>query len=107
MQQQISRAAGRRIDFFDLNIILARFIAGNGGQDRRLAGLDLVLFCDRQRRADDLRCVLCRVLAEIRRAASAPLKAARVPAYAGIAGGTVELIASSCFLQQDEAFFFY
>ena len=46
----------------------------------------------------------CRVLAEIRRAASAPLKAARVPAYAGIAGGTVELIASSCFLQ-DEAFF--
>ena len=57
-QQQISRAAGRRIDFFDLNIILACFIAGNGGQDRRPAGLDLILLCNRQRRAGDL----CRVL---------------------------------------------
>lgn len=63
-QQQISRAAGRRIDFFDLNIILAGFIAGNGGQDRRLAGLDLILFCNRQRRTGDVCRVLCRELAE-------------------------------------------
>ena len=58
MQQKVARAAGRRVDLFDLNVVCACFFALHGCKDLRFSGFSLAFSGNGQRLRAKLLCVL-------------------------------------------------